>query len=452
MNMSALQTPTMAIPVRTQAARPRILFLACYFPPVQSSGCIRTWNLAKYLSRMNWDVTIVTPEPSHWRHIDEPHIVSADLKQLGIRRLLTGHRWRCLAPDALNVSTHGLAWVTGGACRKMARTLGVDPGIGWVDEAEKTCAGLTPNDVDVILASGPPFAGFVLAQRLADRLCCPYVLDYRDPWVLQGRAGGCPVYNKTEKELVVQAAAVTAISPSLFGEGRHFGEKFHVVTNGFDPDEMAPIRPRSFDHRAIVYAGIFHFPNRVITPIMQALALLKRSGGPDAGWRFHYYGPQNEHVAAEAQRFGVLDRVELHGLVPRAEALAAIRGAALTIVITSVLEEIADAGKGIVTGKVFDALGLGAPILIVGPRGSDLDLIVETTGLAQIIPAGHLNGIALCIKRAISGRTVPSKNPEAYAWPNLIQAMHRILREATHTSQWGSPATACHQRSMAKDV
>jgi hypothetical protein len=51
------------------------------------------------------------------------------------------------------------------------------------------------------------------------------------------------------------------------------------------------------------------------------------------------------NVRAEAQRCEI-NRVELHGLVKK--PLAAIRGAGLTVVITSVLEETADVHKAMV--------------------------------------------------------------------------------------------------------
>src|SRR4029077_7766160 len=107
------------------------------------------------------------------------------------------------------------------------------------------------------------------------------------------------------------------------------------------------------------------------------------------------------------------------------------RGAGLTVVITSVLEETSDVhkamtngkllDKAIVTGKLFDALGLGAPTLIVGPRGGDVDTIIETSGLAHIITAKEVDGIALFLEKAMSGQTPPPKNPQAYAWPNLVK-------------------------------
>lgn len=411
------------------ASKPKLLFLACYFPPLQGSACVRTYNIAKYLARLGWDVTVVTPDPSVWRHLDASAERSIGSENGSLRRLLTGHRWRCLSPHTLNVPNHGLGWVAGGLCRRVARSIGIDQGMGWIQEAEKSCLGLSDRDVDLILASGPPFAGFHLAERLARRWRRPYVLDYRDPWVLQPKPGLAGLFGKSEQELVERAAAVTAISTSLLAMPIAGRPNFHVVTNGFDPEEMASVLPQPFDHFAIVYTGIFYPPKRVVTPVMRALRILKeRLNGGERPWRFHYYGPQGDHVQAEARRCGVLEHVETHGRVSRAEALSAIRGAGVAIVITSVLEDKAQADKGIVTGKLFDAIGLGTPTVIVGPSGADLETIVETTGLAAQVPASEVERLAALLSDAMSGHTPSPKRPDTYAWPTLIKRLDDILK------------------------
>ena len=64
--------------------RPKLLFLACFFPPVQGIGSVRTRNIAKYLARLGWEVTVVTPDPSVWRNVEDPEKVSMELDREGI--------------------------------------------------------------------------------------------------------------------------------------------------------------------------------------------------------------------------------------------------------------------------------------------------------------------------------------------------------------------------------
>jgi glycosyltransferase involved in cell wall biosynthesis len=413
--------------------RPKLLFLACYFPPVQATGAVRARNIAKYLARLGWEVTVVTPDPSIWRNVEDPEKVSKELDNEGIVRILTGHRWRCLEPDHMRCWNRGVGWVIGGVCRKFAREFGIDRGVGWVKEAERACSNLSADRIDVILASGQPFSSFTLAGRLSSKFERPYVLDYRDPWVRPDQvknAAMTQIYQK-EIDLVRSSSGVTAVANSFFYGRSGFASKTHVIPNGFDPEEMASVEAYDFGHFAIVYAGVFQPPQRTITPFFQALRRFKDGGiGRTVEWRFHYYGPQVDYVREEAKLSDIAEHVVLHGRVSRFEALSAVKGSAVTVVITSVLEEQASNDGWIVTGKLFEPLGLGVPTLLIGPSGSDAEEIVETSGLACAVTASNVDGMLSFLKTILAGEVPKPRCPETYAWPNIIKKMDFVLRNA----------------------
>ena len=421
---------------RTANRRPKLLFLAHAFPPVRAIGCVRTWNTAKYLARLGWEITVVTPEPSVWRYVEDTQKVE-QLEQEGIRRILTNHRWRWLSPDPLRCWNEGLGWIVGGVCRRAARYLGVDDEIGWIRPTKQACSVLTAEDVDVILATGSPFVAFTLAKWLSDRLDRPYVLDYRDPWTENPHADAltmpATLTMRKEAMLLAGCTAVTIVSRSwgsAMAQRFDLGPKLHVITNGYDPEELAEVEPHNFGHFAIVYTGIFYPPKRVITPVMAALKRLKEiSNGHNAEWYFHYYGDGEAHVREEADRFGIMDRVVLHGRVSRTEALSAVRGSSVSVVITSVFAEDTQGDKGIVTGKLFELLGLGTPILLIAPPGSDATQIVDETGMGRAFDGTDIEGIVQFLSSI--AQTEPNKRSacaDRYSWPVLAAKLDRILR------------------------
>ncbi len=429
----------------TPAGRPlKLLFFAWYFPPARGIASVRSWNMAKYLVRSGWQVTVVTPDPALWRHAEGSEAISAELERQGIRRIWTDHRWRWLSPYDLNCWNEGLGRLAGGTCRRVARYLGIEGEIGWLQPTGAACSGLSRDDVDVILATGSPFVSFRLARRLSERLGRPYVLDYRDPWTQNPHAErnrlalSTRLTLRTEARLLAGSAAAIHVSPSCssaMAQRFELERRPHVITNGYDPEELAAVKPHDFGYSAIVYTGAFYPPKRTAAPLMAALKRLRETAaGNKPDWRFHYYGDAEAHVREEANHWGMMDRVVLHGTVTRAEALSAVKGATIALVITSVFDEGSLEDNGIVTGKVFEPLGLGTPILLIAPRGSDARKIIAETDSGRAFVGTDVDGIAGFLSR-LPRRTREASSAEAYSWPAKAAELDGILRNAAASGQ-----------------
>jgi len=426
---------------RMSERKPKLLFLAYAFPPRNAPASVRLWNMARYLSRLGWHVTVVTPDPFLMRKPENSERVTSLLAQEGIRRLVTGHGWRCLSPKSLKYWDQNLGWLAGGVCRAIARNLGIENSIGWVKAVEQACSSLTPEDVDIILASGSPFVAFRLAKQLSDRLDRPYVLDYRDPWTGNPH-NSRPLQLSTIQEeacLLKGCAAVTIVSPSwgvALDRTHNLGAKLHVVTNGYDPSEMSDVRAYEFEHCAFVYTGNFYPPKRVISPFLAALKLLKESCGEGGRkWYFHYYGADESGIREEADRLDLNDRIVLHGRVPRREALSAVKGASLAVVITSIEDEGRLEDKGIVTGKIFEAIGLGTPVLLIAPKGSDAITTTETTGLVKSFLGTDIQGMASFLKDVVRGQMPDPKNVEMFSWTSIAKQLDAVLHNVVSANR-----------------
>jgi hypothetical protein len=83
-----------------------------------------------------------------------------------------------------------------------------------------------------------------------------------------------------------------------------------------------------------------------------------------------------------------------------------------------------------VTGKIFEPIGLGTPVLIIAPDGSDISVVAETTGLGRRHRASDVDGIASFLDELMGGRTLEAKDVAAYAWGNLVRTLDGVLREA----------------------
>ncbi len=316
--------------------------------------------------------------------------------------------------------------------RLLARRMGVDRGKGWIKPAEKACSSLTGDDVDIILATGSPFAAFELAGRLAKKLGRPYVLDYRDPWTGRSRRLPSRVIRREEKLLKGAGAAIT-VSPTWANTLRdrfNLKNKVHVITNGYDPEEADRTMPHRFDHFAIVYAGTFYPPRRVVTPLMAALSELKSH---EPIWYFHYYGGKQSHVAEEAAKYGLTDRIVQHGYVPREECLSAIRGASVALVINPANPQPTAHDLGWIPAKLFELLGLGTPLLFIGATEGDAAKIVRQTGEGGVFTGQDISGIASFLSRLMDAKNISASSCDAYSWPKLATKLDRVLRMSAGT-------------------
>jgi glycosyltransferase involved in cell wall biosynthesis len=417
--------------------RKRLLFLAYYFPPVRSIASVRSGNIAKHLSGMGWDVTVVTPDPSLRLDAEESMDGPVRSRPPAVRFLHTGHRWPFLDPERLRSAGTGIRRFAGKAARRVSVLFGNEREAGWNRPAFKACSNLRADDYDVILVTGSPFGAFGVAEKIARRFRKPYVLDYRDLYTTHPHYARRAVFHpaKKERRLLSNAAAVTVVSGSMKESlERHFGVggKTSVVTNGYDGEELSATRAERFDHFAIVYTGQFYPPLSVVTPIMAMLARLKAFRGQQLPrWAFHYYGDARNHVHDEAVRFGVAEEVVIHGYVPRDESLAAVRAAGLAVVVISVKPDSTLEERGIVTGKIFEAIGLSTPVLLIAPPGGDAEVILDTAGAGRRYDARDIDAMTDYVVRVMSGSRPAKKRPEEYEWGNVARILDRVLRSVT---------------------
>lgn len=415
---------------------PRLLFLAFPFPPSRAIAAVRCAKLTKYLSKLGWQITVVTIDPGLLADVD-PGIpdVAAWCRELGVQRVLTGHDYRMLYGGALV----GRWWERPALVRKVgrrvARWVGMDPGVGWNRPVLDACAKFQPGDFDVVLASGSPFPAFEAACQLGRRLGAKVVMDYRDLWSQAPHARyRVPAWVlRTERELLQQATGVFVVSSGMVRcMEREFGhaDKLSVITNGFDPDEYGDIVATSFLQPTVVYAGNFYPPLRIIHPVLNAIGRANQNGLP-GGKRIKllYLGADSAHVLEAARKNNVVRWVDVGGCVRRREVLAALKGAMAAVVITSVAKDATPAVDTILTGKLFEAMGAGARVLLVAPPGTEAERVVVQTHAGRSFVGSDIEGMSNWLSQLACGvEPNPVSDVQAYAWPEIARKADRVLR------------------------
>ena len=160
-----------------------------------------------------------------------------------------------------------------------------------------------------------------------------------------------------------------------------------MVENGCDFDDFEGLEYRPGERFRITHTGSF-FGRRSPQAFLEAL---ERTDG-DVVARFVGGLPPRERHWVESN--GLRDRVEVHGFLPRAEALALQRDSEANLLL---VPEAEGRGRAVLTAKVFEYLAAERPILAVVPPDGHAAELVREAGAGVVVPPDDVSAIATAL-------------------------------------------------------
>ncbi|MFZ5517065.1 MAG: glycosyltransferase [Candidatus Zhuqueibacterota bacterium] len=380
----------------------KVLMLAFFFPPLGGAGCQRPLKWVKYLPQFGWQAVVVTSDSQDYHTIDA-----------GLLAQLTDAPYHLVRTGTLEI-TPVYQWLYKFRLDALARLLrqwelnfnAPDRRIGWLPKA--CVAGLRAihqRRPEAILSSSAPFTSHLVALLLKKKTRLPWVADFRDEWTdtpyfLYSRLSRA-INIRLEKLVLQHADCVISVNEEitrLLAAKRPAGEraKFCTIPNGFDSDEIgraiAGISPTK-DKFILTHMGSF-YASRTPDDFLAALAELLDSGGlPREELEVRFVGSAADPNQLAALKLGDCVKNSI-GFVAHEKALQ--HGAASAVLVLIVHRQ---AGKRATTGKLFEYLALGKPILGIGTEGTDCGAIIGRTGTGINVAYGDRAGIAGAIRR-----------------------------------------------------
>ena len=404
----------------------RLLLVTYYFPPSGGAGVQRTLKFAKYLRAAGVEPVVLTVEAGAYPSLDPT--LAADvpdgvevvrtraLDPFGLYGALTGRSRR----DAVAVGSVAGAESLGQRLGLWARAnvFLPDARVGWAPFAARAARRIVrAGRADAVLTSGPPHSthlvGLALRRLLADR-GVPWIADFRDPWTGINFYDELPMSRPArafdaalERRVLRSADAVVTVSPTwareLEAKGGLAPGAVRVIQNGFDPadfgghgergrgdegaappaplSQAAPPRPGAF---TLVHVGSL-YGSRNPETLWAAVAALRERGRPQTGGagrlRIRLVGRVDGVVRASLDRHGLTEVVDEAGVVTHAEAVAEMAAADLLFLS---IEPVANA-DGILTGKLYEYLASGRPVLALGPPDGDAARLLRDVGGGRLV-------------------------------------------------------------------
>jgi glycosyltransferase involved in cell wall biosynthesis len=347
-----------------------------YFPPAGGGGVQRSLKLAQYLPALGVETHVLAPDDSKWVHRDP---------ELRVPTQAWIHRVRYVGPRARKPAeelraSQGLERALVQAQVTARRLLVPDASVTWNLTAIPAAIRIARREgIDVVITTSPPGSVHFVGAAVQAAASTRWVADLRDPLIANQQrrsdttaARARQAANEQVARLVARRAdAVSCVSEAIAAEVRRLDPRgvVRVIANGCDFDDFEGLEYSPGERFRITHAGSF-FGRRDPRPFLQAF----KDSGVDGVARFVGDFRSSDREWAEA--LGLGDRLELMPFAPRAESLRLQRDSEALLLL---VPDAGGRGKGVLSGKVFEYLAAGRPILaVVPPDGAAAELVRET--------------------------------------------------------------------------
>jgi glycosyltransferase involved in cell wall biosynthesis len=390
-----------------QSPRPRVVYVAFYFPPTRASGVYRSRATANHLAAAGWDVTVITPQREFFTdyiHSFDPSLEATVRGDVQVDRVrFPGRAWE---PDVRRYSwlRANLPAVSKTLNTKLENALFPEHYAPWIPRVVQRIRDLHRRaPIDLVLATGNPFSAFAAAWA-ANRLTgVPYVVDYRDSWTLD-LFKDQPAYPPDhpawawERRILRRASRIVFVNDPLreWHAERYpkDADRMLVVQNGYEPEILGELPPgRSAEADDAPHALRFGYMGTLtqhvpVEPFLDGWRLARSADRELGAASMHVFGHLGFFPASATTLRAKLphegeDGVHYEGSVPKAEVGRAYSSLDVLVLMLA-------GGRYVTSGKVYEYMAAARPIVSVHDPGSAASGVL--TGYPLWFPVRELTG------------------------------------------------------------
>jgi glycosyltransferase involved in cell wall biosynthesis len=305
--------------------------------------------------------------------------------------------------------------------------------VSWVPFALRAARGQRP---DCVITTSPPQSAHLVGLQLA-RKGIPWIAELRDGWRFDPPRGDWPLRaqrgldSRLERSLLRRADAVVAVTRPIAEDlERRLGREVELITNGFDPEDAADGQADASplvdaDRFSIVHTGSMGFTGASARHLVDGLRLLRNEASEvAAGLEVVFAGLLSSDEAELLASPDLVGTVRCIGSLGREDVLRLQRAADALLVVTEGAKR-----PSVATGKLFEYLAAGPPILILG-EGTAAAEIVQGTGTGFSTSATDPRQIAESISRLIDTPETSRDDAAlaAYAYPQIAARYDELIQ------------------------
>jgi glycosyltransferase involved in cell wall biosynthesis len=433
-----------------------VLILTYYWPPAGGPGVQRWLKFVKYMKDLGWNASILTVRDGTYPAMDKE--LAAEVPggiavyktrsrdPFRFYNMLKGKKDRSVSVALINIDKKR-SLVDRLAMYIRSNFFIPDARKGWVPFAYREALKIIEEEqADLLVTTGPPHSTHLTGLRLKENTGIRWLADFRDPWtnvyyndMLPRTARTRRIDRNYENAVLGKADALTVVSPGMKDEFSDRNTNIHVVMNGFDLADMygkvMGSGPESDGLFRLTYTGNFK-PNQHVPALWEGICELL---GDDAGFAkdfsLRFVGNVDSSVPEYFASQGISSNLEIVDYVPHAEVTRIMSSSSLLLFVIPQARN----NELIITGKLFEYLASGRPVIPVGPPGGDAAAILRETSRDEMISYSDKTGFKELLMRYYkewknSGGELPSLDSsmlEKYTRKSSAEKMAGIMHDLT---------------------
>lgn len=422
----------------------KVLIVTYYWPPSGGAGVQRWLKFSKYLPESGWEPLILTVAPEFAAYPVKDISLMEDLPS-SIRVFTTPatNYFRIYNKDQIRIPSAGFAnsidnSLKGKALRFIRGNFFIpDPRRGWNKYAfKKACELIESEGIQNIITTSPPHSTQLIGLKIKKKYPeINWIADLRDPWTdIYYYSQFYPtcisrlIDRRFEESVLRKADKIITVGFSLkklfISKVNGIEKKTEIITNGYDEDDFSGITSFNPPVFAITYAGTLSdiYP---VDGFLKALQLLKEKNNE---FILRFIGSVTQNQKELIQSVSGKSNCEFIAYVDHS---AAVKFMLNTSVLLLIIPDH-QSNKSIITGKIFEYIASGKPIICLGPSDGDAAEIIRTGGYGRTFDYSDSKGIYEYLMQIISGTSVTEKNSHrAYSRRELTRRIIPLLIKAS---------------------
>jgi glycosyltransferase involved in cell wall biosynthesis len=391
----------------------KVLIITYYWPPSGGAGVQRWLKFSKYLPEFGCTPVILTVDENHASYAQlDPSLVDEIHPDLQVHKTKTFEPYNLYRKLSQKkeipyggFSNQKKVTVFEKFSRLIRGNLFIpDPRRGWNKYAlSKALELIQAENIESVITSGPPHSTHLIGKKIKDQTGIRWIADFRDPWTdiyyykelfhtLPAR-----LYDRyLEKKVLIGADKIITVSEEvkklLLRRIPGSEEKIVVIPNGYDESDFENVPSLKNEFFTITYTGTISMSYR-IERFIEAIDLLPVKVKDKIKIRF--VGNVPDEILNLFKNKNLGSSIEVLGYIPHKEAVGQMVNASLLLMA---IPDSPD-NKGIVTGKFFEYLATGRPILAMGPVGGDVDLLIQKCHAGKLFSYNETGPMSLFIHK-----------------------------------------------------